>query len=244
MCFHRPDYIFGRDQERHSEAAGVIEQRLGDLKMKKLMTLLLCTILLISLAGCGGNSNKEEPAKEEIKETEAVTELENTDILEIDDSMVERTVGEAFRFLVPKDWNEQTDGSYEIETDRGPMYIVFFKFPVKGDGYALPDGFSLDSDDFGEKFTDYLNQMHLLAEGSLELYNTGDKAYETEKGLRYRSITCSALDSNGSKNNHLLFYLYEWTDEAYFCVAFDWAYSISSVRECINTINQTIERID
>ncbi len=212
--------------------------------MKKWMTLLLCAILLISLAGCGGNSNKEEPAKEEIKETEAVTELDNTEIPEMDDSMVERTVGEAFRFLVPKDWKEQSDGSYEIETDRGPMYIYFFRFPVNGDGYALPNGFSLDSNDFGNMLTDYLNQMQLLAEGSLELYNTGDKAYETEKGLRYRSISCNCLDSNGSKNDYMLFYLYEWTDEAYFCITFDWAYSISSVRDCINTINETIERID
>ena len=214
------------------------------LTMKKWMTLLLCTLLLLSLAGCGGSSGKEEPAKEETKETETAAEPEKIETPETNDGMVERTVGNAFRFLVPEDWKQQTDGSYEVKTDEGPLYIYFFRFRVKGDGYAMPDGFSLDSDDFGEALTDYLNDMQLLTEGSLSLYNSDEKAYHTETGLSYRHIACDVLDSNGNKVDYMLFYLYEWNEEAYFSIVFEPAYDVVSVRDCIGTIHKTIERVD
>ena len=221
--------------------------------MKRIITLLLCALMLLSLAACGSSSASQEPSREETAETEApveetkepeaTPEPEATAAPETND-MVERTVGDAFRFMVPTDWEKQENGSYMVDSDRGPINIFFLRLAPEEKGYDLPEGFSIASEDLAEVFVDYMNEAQVFSDVTTELYNADEGVQETANGLRYRHIACDILDKDGNKVDYIIMYLYEWTDDAYFSIAFDPAYSVSTVRDCIKIIHKTIERID
>ncbi|MBR2802683.1 MAG: hypothetical protein IKE21_08910 [Erysipelotrichaceae bacterium] len=222
--------------------------------MKRIITLLLCALMLLSLAACGSSSASQEPSKEETAETEApveetkepetTAEPEPTAAPETNDDMVERTVGDAFRFMVPKDWEKQENGSYMVDSDRGPINIFFLKLAPEEKGYALPEGFSIESEDLAEVFIDYMNEAQVFQDVTMKLYNADEGVQETANGLRYRHIACDVLDKDGNEVDYIILYVYEWTDDAYFSIVFDPAYSVSTVRDCIKIIHKTIERID
>ena len=220
---------------------------------KRIITLLLCALMLLSLAACSGSSASQEPSREETTETEApveetkepeaTAEPEPTAAPETNEDMVERTVGDAFRFMVPKDWEKQENGSYMVDSDRGPISIFFMQLAPEEEGYDLPEGFSIESEDLAEVFVDYINEAQVFLDVTAELYNADEGVQETANGLRYRHIACDILVKDGNKVDYIIMYLYEWTDNACFSIAFDPAYSVSTVRDCIKIIHKTIERV-
>ena len=223
-------------------------KRVKGVFMKKLLSIMIAMALLLSLAGCGSSANEEKvPESTDAPETEVEEKPEEKNDAEtIPDDMTERTVADSFRFLVPKDWAQQEDGSYVV--NNGEVYVYFFGIPRELDGKKYLEGVSVEDESFPEEFTEHLNRFELYGSDYEFAYSDAETAswhnvQESGKGMHYRRFYYWAVEkATGNKPATVLADVYDWNDEKYFVIFLE-SDSISSMNECIRTITATIEKI-
>ena len=154
--------------------------------------------------------------------------------------MVERTVANAFRFMVPAEWDRQENGSYIAQN--GSVAIYFYGMPLSDSSFTK--GIKVKDKDFSKQLVSYLNKSS--TDGvTYKIYNSelADQAYKTKKGLDYRFLMLQWSDNSGNRGGSLIS-AFDYTDDEVFVIWFDYGI-IGGVmaQECMSIINKTIERI-
>ncbi|MBQ4369497.1 MAG: hypothetical protein II784_00700 [Oscillospiraceae bacterium] len=232
-----------------------------DKLMKKWTAAVLCILIVLSAAGCAvspgpteapaesgtqaeesaeapAESPSAEPPEEAPAESSAAETPEEVQTSPDPEAEKERIVGNAFRFTVPADWEEQADGSYSAVG--GSVIISFYAFPFTTGGYSMPEGIKVKDAAFPEEFVKLLNEYD---KGSWTYSLYADKAYETAGGLDNRFMLINTRGAAGSPAT-IIMSAYDWNDEQVFAIMLEYGIVASGYAEdCWETINRTLERI-
>ena len=192
-------------------------------------------------------TKEEETKEEETKETVPQT-TETPKAGNAAESETERVIGDTFRFTIPDGWVKD-DRSF-ISAD-GMTYISIFGVPVEYGTVRLSEGVTLEDADFPEKWVDYLNELGFY-DVEMELY-TSDSSYAMEKqigktdnGLIYRRMLShwKDKDTGNIMSAGCILEIYEWDDEKYLMLEYDFDLISSYALDCASAVQKTLERID
>lgn len=161
--------------------------------MKKLLTALLATALMISCAGCGNNAEMER-LKKENEELKTQLNESNSDSENATESNTSSAKDDSLKQL-------KINEPYTVETEYGSYKITFKGIKL----HAFPDYPEQDSAFLYEvENIDFKNDEYAgvdLDSSAFMIYNSDNVKMTTSYGFSYEDYICPSIVLPGKKGN-------------------------------------------